>query len=104
MQSLKSATSPERFIDPQNQGLAENRVKFATKVLVGFVKNHPNNWLHYLPAAEGAMRAVAMAALGGQSPMEVVMGLKPQLPATLTQALPVEHMGSLTMWSVCWKT
>ena len=25
--------------------------------------------------------------------MEVVMGLKPQLPATLSQGLPVEHMG-----------
>ena len=81
---------------PQNQGLAENRA--------GFVKNHPSDWLHYLPAAEGAMRAVMMAALGGRSPMEVVMGLKPQLPAALTQALPVEHMGSLTTWSVCWKT
>ena len=25
--------------------------------------------------------------------MEVVMGLKPQLPATLSQGLPMEHMG-----------
>ena len=39
------------------------------------------------------MRAIAMPALGGRSPMEVVMGLKPQLPATLSQALPVEHKG-----------
>ena len=34
-----------------------------------------------------------MTVLGDRSPMEVVMGLKPLLPATLTQALPVEHMG-----------
>ena len=53
---------------PQGQGLAENRVKFATKVLTGFVKNHPADWLFYLPAAEGAMRAVSMTALGGTFP------------------------------------
>ena len=49
---------------PQGQGAAENRVKCVTRVLGGFVGNHPDNWLFYLPAAEGAMRAVAMEALG----------------------------------------
>ena len=31
---------------PQNQGLAETRVKLVTTVLRGFVNNHPHTWLY----------------------------------------------------------
>ena len=34
-----------------------------------------------------------MASLGGKSPMEVVMGIKPQMPATVQMRLPVEEVG-----------
>ena len=35
-----------------------------------------------------------MAVLGGRCPMEIVTGLKPQLPATLTANLPIQEVGT----------
>ena len=33
-----------------------------------------------------------MKVLGGRSPYEVVLGLKPKLPASLDPSVPVEHV------------
>ena len=59
----------------------------------GFVQNHPGDWPVYLPAVEGAVRACPQKALGDRSPIEVVMGLKPKMPFTLSRNLPVEDVG-----------
>ena len=78
---------------PQCQGMAENRVKLTTRIMQGFVQGHPERWMFYLPAVEGAMRALPQESLGGRCPMEVVMGLQPKIPTTLANGLPVQDIG-----------
>ena len=41
-----------------------------------------------LPFAVGLLRTLNMKALGGRTPHEVVLGLKPTMPATLMARLP----------------
>ena len=55
---------------------------------------HAEDWEQRLPALLGALRAMPMTVLGGRSPMEIVTGLKPQLPATLTASLPIQEVGT----------
>ena len=78
---------------PQCQGMAENLVKMATNVMRVFVHNHDGYWQCYIPAVEGAMRAMPMEALPNRCPTEVVMGLTPKLPQTLAGDIPAERMG-----------
>ena len=59
-----------------------------------FLRDHAGDWELRLPALLGAVRATPMVSLGGRSPMEVVMGIKPQLPATIQSRLPVEDIGA----------
>ena len=50
-------------------------------------------WVEYLPLVVGHLRAMNMAVLGGRSPIEVVMGIKPRLPQTIAAGLPVRDVG-----------
>ena len=56
-------------------------------------------WVEYLPLVVGHLRAMNMAVLGGRSPMEVVMGVKPQLPQTIAAGLPVRDVGVDNAWT-----
>ena len=53
----------------------------------------PSHWVDFMPFVVGHLRAMKMAALGGRSPMEVVMGIQPKMPATLAYRLPVYEVG-----------
>ena len=51
-----------------------------------------NDWLDWIPFAVGHFRGMKMAALGGRSPMEVVMGIQPVMPAMMRAGLPVTEV------------
>ena len=48
----------------------------------------------WLPFVEGHLRSQKMKVLGGRSPMEVVTGITPTLPATLRAGLLVENLST----------
>merc|ERR1712079_874260 len=78
---------------PQAQGAVERKNRTIVNLMRKFLRDHATDWEFRLPALLGAVRATPMASLGGRSPMEVVMGIKPQLPATVQSRLPVEEIG-----------
>ena len=49
----------------------------------GLVDDNPGDWESRIPLCESILRTVPLASLGGRSPYEVVMGIKPGLPAAL---------------------
>ena len=59
-----------------------------TRVLIE-EEGREDEWLERLPFVLGALRCMKMKVLGGHSPMEIVMGLQPQLPASLRAGIPV---------------
>ena len=79
---------------PQAQGAVERKNRTVVNLMRKFLHDHAGDWELRLPALLGAIRATPMTCLGGRSPMEVVMGIKPQLPATVQSRLPVEEIGA----------
>ena len=77
---------------PQSQGMVENLNKRATAVVRGLVEDHPEDWESRLPYAQGILRMLPMKCLGGRSPCEVVLGIKPKLPSALMSHLWVEDI------------
>ena len=79
---------------PQAQGAIERLHRKMNELVRGMVENADpamqKSWLEWIPFVEGHMRCMKMEVLGGRSPMEVVMGISPQLPATLRAGLTVE--------------
>ena len=83
---------------PQAQGSVE-RMHRKINELIRRMLNEPDDnlqgdWTIWIPFVEGHIRTQKMKALGGRSPMEVVMGIQPELPATLRAGLNVQDMNT----------
>ena len=83
---------------PQSQGSVERMHRSINNLMKGIFEkvttmSGNRRWVEYLPLIVGHLRAMNMAVLGGRSPMEVVMGVKPRLPQTITSQLPVRAVG-----------
>ena len=74
---------------PQSQGAAESMHKTLNQVVRGVVQDHPEKWEEALTFATFILRSSPMECLEGRSPMEVVTGLRPRVPAAMTAGLPV---------------
>jgi hypothetical protein len=59
-------------------------------VVRALVDGSPEDWEVKIPYAQCILRIVPMKVLGGRSPYEVVLGLKPKLPASLLAGVRVE--------------
>ena len=83
---------------PQSQGSVERMHRSINSLMKGLFEQvtyvcGSRRWVEYLPLVVGHLRAMNMAVLGGRSPMEVVMGIKPRLPQTIAAGLPVRDVG-----------
>ena len=71
---------------PQSQGMIESLHKTMNGIVRGLVQQDPASWEEKIPYAQCILRTNAMACLGGRSPYEVVLGLKPKFPQSLSTA------------------
>jgi len=76
---------------PQSQGVVERKNRVIIDLVKGFAERYPKDAISRIPHLEGALRAMRMKCLGGKCPMEVVMGFRPEMPATLQYRMPVEQ-------------
>ena len=83
---------------PQSQGTVERLHRKINDIFRKLMeKPRPDaqeDWHLWLPFVVGFLRTQKMKALGNRSPMEVVMGIQPDLPASLRAGLPVEAVGA----------
>ena len=74
---------------PESQGTVERLNGKITEILRTMIDDDPKDWLVRLPFCVGVLRTMRMGVLQGRSPMEVVMGIQPQLPAMLKAGVPL---------------
>ena len=55
------------------------------------LSDNPKDWVERLPYVQSILRTAPMKALGGRSPYEVVLGIKPKYPSALVGVHPVEE-------------
>ena len=77
---------------PQSQGRVERMHRTLNKLVRALVDDDPEDWERHLQFAVLLLRTSPMAALGGRSPYEVVTGLKPRMPRSMTGAFPVAEL------------
>ena len=63
-----------------------------TRIIRGLVENHPEEWEEMVPYAQFVLRITPLKSLGGRSPYQVVTGIRPVLPRSLTQGQLVATM------------
>ena len=66
------------------------------KIVRALVEDDPEDWERHIQIAVLLLRTSPMSALGGRSPYEVVTGLKPRMPRSMTGAIPVAEVSTET--------
>ena len=83
---------------PQAQGTVERMHRKMNEVVRLMIEeaepSDQTKWPVWLPFVEGHLRNMKMGVLGGRSPMNVVMGINPSLPATLRTGLITESVSA----------
>ena len=69
---------------PQSQGIVERCHRNMLDLFAILRKRPPSNWEAYLPRVQFALRSLPRKALGGRSPIEIVTGLRPTVPSSLS--------------------
>ena len=77
---------------PQSQGAVESMHQTLNQVVRGILQGHADHW-EEATYATFILRSSPMGCLGGRSPLEVVTGLKPRVPAVISAGLPVTMRG-----------
>lgn len=68
---------------PQSQGMVESMHKTINAIVRGLVEGRAHEWEASMPYAQFILRIMPMKVLGGRSPYEIVLGIKPKLPQSL---------------------
>ena len=79
--SLGRRTTPSQAVESMHKTL--------NQYVRGILQGETEKWEEALMYATLILRSAPMACLGGRCPYEVVTGLKPRLPGTLSSGLPV---------------